>query len=438
MKKRQEIRVEKLAYRERTKVKITNQKERVKSQTEIVKRAKEETPMDWGWKASLIQHLIPVGLMALKELLESEVQKLAGAWYGRGGKYFRWGKNPGWVYLGEQKVKMGVPRVRSKDGEEKTLESYRAMQDPKVVDALTLSRVISGISQRKYERAVLSVPETFGIKHSSISRRFVRASAYKLRAFLERDLSPYDIVAIVLDGKTYARHQMVIALGITLEGEKILLGFVEAGTENYKVCRDFLVSLQGRGLKTDQEILFVVDGAKGLKKGVQTVFGPKAWIQRCQWHKRENVVSYLNKGEQEVYRHKLQAAYEEPTYEKAKGRLLAIHRELEFVNLSAAASLEEGLEETLTLHKLGLFRELGISLKTTNMLENVNRLLEMTTGRVNYWSSSGHRQRWIATALLEIEPRLRPIKGCMFLPALRHAMNWKTMAIQNEYLKNAA
>ena len=101
-------------------------------------------------------------------------------------------------------------------------------------------------------------------------------------------------------------------------------------------------------------------------------------------------------------------------------------------------SISKGLEETLTLHKLGLFRELGISLKTTNMLENVNRLLEMTTGRVNYWSSSGHRQRWIATALLEIEPRLRPIKGCMFLPALRHAMKWKTMAIQNEYLKNAA
>ena len=358
MKKRQEIRVEKLAYRERTKVKITNRKERVKVQTEMVKQAKAEAPTDWG--------------------LESEVRKLAGAWYGREGKHFRWGKNPGWVYMGEQKVKMEVPRVRSKLGEEKALESYRAMQDPKVVDAVTLSRVILGISQRKYERAALSVPESFGIKHSSVSRRFVRASAYKLRAFLERDLSPYDIVAILLDG------------------------------------------------------------AKGLKKGIQKVFGPKAWIQRCQWHKRENVVSYLNKGEQEVYRHKLQAAYEEPTYEKAKGRLLAIHRELEFVNLSAAASLEEGLEETLTLHKLGLFPELGISLKTTNMLENVNRLLEMTTGRVNYWSSSGHRQRWIATALLEIEPRLRPIKGCRFLPALRHAMRRKTMIIQNEHLKIAA
>ena len=150
------------------------------------------------------------------------------------------------------------------------------------------------------------------------------------------------------------------------------------------------------------------------------------------------MVSYLNKSEQEVYRHKLQAAYEEPTYEKAKSRLLAIRRELEFINQSAAASLEEGLEETLTLHRLGLFPELGISLKTTNMIENVNRLLEMTTGRVSYWSSSGHRQRWVATALLEIEPRLRPIKGCRFLPALRHAMGRKPSVVQRERLETAA
>ncbi len=438
MSKKREIGIEKLPYRDRTKLTVTNRRDRVKSQTKIVRRAQKPTPTDWGWKASLIQQLIPVGLMALKELLESEVHKLAGERYGREGKYFRWGKNPGWAYMGEQKVKVEVPRVRSAEGQERALESYRAMQDPKGVDAVTLSRVILGISQRKYERAVVSVPETFGIKHSSVSRRFVRASAYKLRAFMERDLSPYDIVAIVLDGKTYARHQMVIALGITMEGEKILLGFVETGTENYKVCRDFLVGLQDRGLRTDQEILFVVDGAKGLKKGIQKVFGPKAWIQRCQWHKRENVVSYLNKAQQEVYRHKLQAAYEEPTYEKAKRRLMAIHRELEAVNLSAAASLEEGLEETLTLHRLGLFPELGISFKTTNMLENINRLLEMTTGRVNYWSSSGHRHRWVATALLEIEPRLRPVKGCRFLPALRHAMRRKTMVIRKEHLENAA
>ena len=171
-------RVEKLGYRERTKVRITNRKERVKMQTEMVKQAKAETPVDWGWKAALIQHLIPVGLLALKELLESEVREIAGTWYSRGGRYFRWGKNPGWVYMGEQKVKVEVPRLRSRNGEERGLESYRAMQDPKVVDALTLSRVVLGLSERKYERAVLSVPETFGIKHSSVSRRFVRASAW--------------------------------------------------------------------------------------------------------------------------------------------------------------------------------------------------------------------------------------------------------------------
>lgn len=435
METRKEKRIKKLAYGERKQLKITNQKERVKVQSKLMAQTRAQTPVDWEWQASLIQHLIPVGLMALKELLEQEVQKIAGARYGRGSDYFRWGKNPGWVYLGEQKIKLGVPRLRSKEGEEKKLESYEAMQNPGVIDRLTLGRVINGLSQRKFERAVLCAPETFGIKHSSISRRFVRASATKLRSFMERDLSEYDIVAIVLDGKSYAQHQIVIALGVTLKGEKILLGFIETGTENYKVCRDFLVSLQGRGLNSEQEILFVIDGAKGLKKGVQNVFGVKTWIQRCQWHKRENVVSYLNKDEKENFRRKLQAAYEEPTYVKAKARLCAIHRELECINLSAASSLEEGMEETLTLHRLGLFRELGISLKTTNILENINRLLEMTTGRVNYWSSSNHRQRWVATALLEIEPRLRPIKGNNFLPALRYAMQQKTI---NDEHKNAA
>lgn len=193
--------------------------------------------------------------------------------------------------------------------------------------------------------------------------------------------------------------------------------------EHHKPCKEFLQRLIGRGLRVEQEILFVIDGAKGLRKAIREVFKDQALIQRCQWHKRENVVSYLGKEDQEHYRRQLQAAYELPTYEKAKSRLLAIKKELEKLNLSAASSLEEGLEETLTLHRLKLFPELGISFKTTNMLENINSMLELTTGRVSYWHHSEHRQRWVATALLEIEPRLHPVKGCRFLTALRDAMH---------------
>ncbi len=419
-------------YRERTKVKITNRGKRVKVQEGIIEGTKKGK-MYFEWRAELIQRLIPVGLEEVNKLLIDEVSKRVGNRYERGGVGSRWGANPGWVYLGDQKVHMKVPRVRKKDGrEEIPLMSYNALQNPRQIDEVGLKRVISGISERKYEKALIGVPETFGIKRNSVSRRFIRASAKKLKQFMERDLSSYDIVAIVMDGKTYAQNQIVIALGITIEGEKILLGFVETSTEHHKPCKEFLQRLIGRGLSQEQEILFVVDGAKGLRKGILEVFKEKAFIQRCQWHKRENVISYLGKEDQEHYQRELQAAYELPTYEKAKSRLLAIRRELEKTNLSATGSLEEGLEETLTLHKLKLFPELGISFKTTNMIENINSMLELTTGRVNYWHHSDHRQRWVATALLEIEPRLRPVKGCRFLTALRDAMHKENI---EKYLK---
>ena len=410
--------IKRLPYQERVKIKVTNREERVK---EIMNHQPEG--YDVTWRAQLIQQLIPVGLEALYRLLHEEVCRLAGEKHARGNECSRWGTNPGWVYLGDQKAKIRVPRVRKDNGGyEVPLESYHAMQNPRLLDKVTLNRVVSGLSHRKYEKAVIGVPETFGIKSSSVSRRFIRSSAKKLKEFMERDLSAHDIVAIILDGKSFGQNQFVVALGITITGEKILLGFIEAGTENHRICRDFLRGLLDRGLNVDNELLFVIDGAKGLRKGIHDVFGKQGLVQRCQWHKRQNVISYLGKKDQEEYRRKLQAAYEQPTYQKAKSRLLAIKRELERINISAARRLEEGFEETLTVHRLKLFKELGSSFKTTNMLESINSQLEMTTGRVSYWQNSQQRHRWIATALLEIEPRLRPIKGCRFLVALRDAM----------------
>lgn len=428
----------KLEYRERTKIKVTNQKERIKMQEGVRGEAKEGKRY-YEWRAQIIQQLIPVGLEAVVKLLEEEVWRRVGKRHERGGEGNRWGVNPGWVYLGDQKVHMNVQRVRSKDGgAEIPLESYGYLQSPRQIDELGLRRVISGISEGKYEKALIGVPETFGIKKSSVSVRFIRASGKKLKEFMERDLSQYDIVSIVMDGKRFAQNQVVIAMGVTVEGEKILLGFVETSTEHHRPCKEFLQRLIDRGLSREHEILFVIDGAKGLKKGILEVFGKHAFIQRCQWHKRENVIKYLGKQDQEHYRRQLQAAYELSDYHKAKGRLLAIGRELEKINLSAASSLEEGLEETLTLHRLNLFGELGISFKTTNMLENINSMLELTTGRVSHWHHSEHRQRWIATALLEIEPRLKPVKGCRFLPALIDAMHKEIIQKQSEPMLKAA
>lgn len=374
-------------------------------------------------RLAMIQMLIPVGLDAVAKELKAEVEQLAGPRYSRGTDIGRWGSNAGSVYLGDQKVRMRVPRVRSAvTREEVPLAGYRRLQQPGVIEEAALRRVISGISTGRYERAALSVPQTFGITRNSVSRTWIRASAQKLRMLQERSLKEYDIVALILDGKAFGENEIITALGVTLSGDKVILGFIEAGTECYEVCRDFLNRLLERGLCIDQDILVVIDGGKGLHKAVRKVLKDKAFIQRCQWHKRENVVGYLNKEKQPAWRHRLQAAYETPDYATARSRLMSLKQELSLINVSAVRSLEEGLEETLTLHRLGLFQELGTSFKTTNMIENINSLLQKLTGRVTYWKTSDQRQRWVATALLEIEPRLHAVKGYRYLPKLRQAM----------------
>jgi len=223
---------------------------------------------------------------------------------------------------------------------------------------------------------------------------------------------------------------MIIALGVTMTGEKIPLGFIQAGSENERVVKEFLRVLIDRGLRIDEGILCIIDGAKGLHSAIRKVFAQKALIQRCQWHKRENVVSYLPKSQQSTWRRKLQRAYEKPTYEEARTALNRLKPELKLLNESALASLEEGFEETLTLHRLGLFAQLGISLKTTNCIESVMSLVSQYTDKVDCWKNSSQKHRWIASALLEIEPRLRRIKGYRYLPALRNALKQRLHLIK--------
>lgn len=384
----------------------------------------------------MIQQLIPLGLKAVEEELQSEILDLAGPRYGRGSALKRWGANPGAVFVGDQKLKINVPRLRDVErGQEVQLKSYERLQHPAAVDEVAFRRVISGISNGRYEQAAESVPETFGISRSSVSRKFIRASAKRLEEFLARDLSQYDVVAVFIDGKHFQEHEMVTALGVTMAGEKILLGFVETSTENHKVCKEFLLGLVARGLKLDEEMLFIVDGGKGLRKGITEAAGENAVVARCQWHKRENVVSYLSKERQQEYRGLLQEAYEEKTYESARAKLLSIRRDLARLNHSAAASLDEGFEETLTLHRLGLVEKLGKSFKTTNCIENVHKQLARFTDRVDRWQSSDQRRRWVASAFLEIEPGLNRVRGHEHLKDLRKAMK-KMVAKQKQ--SNAA
>lgn len=385
-------------------------------------------------RLAAIQLLIPLGLKAVEEELNMEFEELVGNQYARGKAMGGWGHNNGSVYLGDQKVRIRVPRVRSKiNDEEIPLLSYLRLKESGVIEETAFKRVVNGISMRKYEDAVLSVPETFGIKRGSISRKWIRASSRKLKEMTERNLKDEDIVAMIMDGKSFGENGIITAMGVAMNGEKIILGFIEAGTENHGVCRDFLNDLIARGLNTENEMLFVLDGGKGLRKAVEDVFGKRGLVQRCQWHKRENVLEYLSHGQRVQWRKKLQEAYELPTYAEAKSRLESLKKELRLINLSAVKSLEEGLEETLTLHRLGMFEKLGTSLKTTNCLENLNRQLGIYTDRVCRWKSSDQRQRWVASALLKIEPKLRKIRGYRHLPELRKAI--KELFIQKTEMK---
>ena len=402
-------------------------RERKKTKTlgepETISREAYEA-LEMGSRLELIRALIPIGLAHVQEELEREVISLAGPRYSRksGEDSLHWhGSNPGTVKLAGRKVPVRVPRVRGPEGDVQ-LASYADLHRGGDLDEDLFRRVLYGISCRNYEQAAGDVPGAIGLSSSSVSRSFVQASAKRLREFQERDLSDLDLVALFLDGKSFAEDQMVIAVGVDLEGNKHILGFVQTATENERTLTQFLKSLLTRGLDISSGVIGIIDGAKGLRAALLKAFRKRVAIQRCQWHKRENVVSYLAKSDQKYWRGQLQKAYQRPTYEEAKRELLKIRRELSEINESAVASLDEGFEETLTLHRLGVFGVLGKSLKTTNIIESINAQAEERCGRVDYWKNSSQKQRWLAAALMDIEPRLRRLSGYRHLPKLREAI----------------
>jgi transposase-like protein len=340
----------------------------------------------------------------------------------------RWGAQAGSIYLADQQLPITVPRVRDRAaGRELPLATYAALQTPRAADVGLFRRVLGGLSCREYEAAAEAVPEAFGLAKSSVSRRFIRASARELRRLQERRLDDAEWLVLVLDGKAFAGDQLVVALGVTATGEKRILGLVQTASENKRVIAAFLRELGERGFPLDRPLLVVLDGAKGLRAAVREVFGdrPDLAVQRCQWHKRANVVSYLAKHEQPAWRRKLQAAYGHATYADAKRALERVYRELRLVNESAAASLAEGLEETLTLHRLTVFPELGVSFKTTNLIESVMARLEAKTHRVTRWRTSDQKLRWCGAALWTIERQFRRVKHYRHLPLLQHALQPK-------------
>lgn len=353
----------------------------------------------------MLKHQREIIKLVINQLLESEVHQKAGHKYEHGSKnYSRWGSNPGSIKIGEERIRMEIPRLYNKE-EKRTegLENYKRIKESEISSERLMSKILFGLSQKNYSEVARTTAESFGISQSSISREFIEMSEKALSEFEERDLGEYDFIGLAIDGKYLRKHQIVIALGITTGGIKIPLGFIETTTENHLSVKGLLSDIIKRNFHFTEGILVLIDGATGLKKAVKETFGKYALIQRCTWHKRENVVSYLPKEQQEHYRGKLQRAYLEPNHEIAKQKLYEVRIELEKINRSAANSLDEGLNETLTLHRLGLVEQLGKSLLTTNIIENLNSQLGGYVRKVKNWSSSKMRARWMAASLMQIE-----------------------------------
>ncbi len=384
-----------------------------------------EQPIDI--KVSLLTQHFSICQLIINQILEEEVCMMSGPRYSHEkphmGTYSRYGFNPGSVRVGDKKLAIDIPRVvNNQTGTFEPLSSYAELKKIDEPTEQLINGILYGLSTRDYHRVIDHLAESFGLSKSSVSSRFIEATAEKLKEFESRRYDHLDILAVFMDGKHLAKQQIIIALAITLQGDKIPLGFVQSTTENSVVIGSFLKDLAERGLKYDDGLLFIVDGSKGMKKAILEVFENKAIIQRCWWHKRENILSYLPESIHAQIKSKYHRALQLETYPQAKSALLELAGELKKINLSAANSLLEGLEELLTLHKLSLNEEFAISFSTTNCIENVNSQLHKYAGRVKNWSSSDQRYRWMAAALLEIEWKLRKVDNFRNLKIMKEAI----------------
>ncbi len=261
-----------------------------------------------------------------EQAIRDEVAMLCGRYRSRDkphqGRYQRWGSNPGSIRLCGQRVPIRVPRVQDKQtNQARSLQSYRRLHNATVDDKKLTEVLLMGVSQRNYQRAAQEYADAFGLSATSVRRRFIQRGQQILQDFFERRLDKLDLVGLWIDGKHFAKYQVVVAMGLTLTGEKVVLGFAQVPSENTEAIEGLLEDLIARGLRLGEGLLCMVDGSKGIHAAVRKVFGKYALVQRCCWHKQENVVAHVKKEDQPRYRKRLQSAYRKPTYAAAKAAL---------------------------------------------------------------------------------------------------------------------
>jgi len=387
---------------------------------ESLARLQLVVPLATVVRQELREFVIGQGMAALAQMLEEDRAEMCGPAYGReqtGPR--RAGSAPGELVMGGRRVRVRRPRVRDEEGEV-ALPSWEAFSAEDPLHERALEQMMVGVSTRKYGRSLepLAVDvEPRGTSRSAVSRRFKAITEKRLEELLSRDLRGMDIRAIMVDGIHVDEHVILIALGIDATGAKHVLGLWEGATEHHKVCLSLLNNLVRRNLDPQRSTLFVIDGSGALRKGIRTVFGEYAIVQRCQVHKVANVRDHLPKEMHDSVRKAMRDAYQASSVAAAKARLLALAKQLETEHPGAAASLREGLDETLTVKGIGLTTSLERTLSTTNPIENLNGGLRDVSRRVKRWRSGSMILRWGAAAALERQKTFRRLRGYRGMPA---------------------
>jgi len=374
-----------------------------------------------GWLKKGVSELVrQAGLQLMDLLMQQEVQELVGERSQRQADRTasRWGSERGYCVVLGQKVPIQRPRVRTTDEKEVRLGSYEMFHRGEPLTETVWEKLMLGLSTRKYGQAVREFTEAYGLEKSAVSEHFIEASREKLKKMMERRLGKTRICALLVDATPFEGQQMVAALGIAEDGRKMILGIRQGATENATVVGELLGDLLERGLDFSLPRLYVLDGGKALTAAVKKHAGESAAIQRCQVHKRRNVLDHLTDEQRPGVAKKLNAAYALEDYDAAKIALNTLHRELMDLNPSAARSLGEGMDETLTVHRLQLPMQLRKTMASTNVIESAFSIVEQVCRNVKRWHSGDHRERWVGSGLILAEKQFRRIVGYKQIPNL--------------------
>ena len=377
-------------------------------------------------KAALFELMVQSGLQVLDALLEEDRTALCGPRYAHHADRHasRAGTVPSEVVLGGRKVAMQRPRVRA-EGREVPLPTFQAVAQADPLNRRVVEQMLVGVATRHYARSLESVPAgvvSRGTSKSSVSRRFVAKTTAQFRAWQSAPLDGLDLVALLLDGVHLGEHCLVVALGIAADGQKHALGLWEGATENTAVCQSLLANLQSRGLRTNRSLLVILDGAQALHKATRAVFGEAALIQRCQVHKLRNILDHLPERQRPWVQAIVRRAYQATDVKTATRLLTDLAKRLDEEYPSAASSVREGLDETLTVLTLHLSARLQRSLVTTNAAESLLSRTRHVKRNVKRWRGGQMMLRWVAAGVLEAVKGFRRLKGCGDMPRLVTAL----------------